>query len=123
MATLTEGQTPGDFLMFEESAHYSRQEITVAAGADLEPGTVLGKVTASGAFVACDPAASDGAETAAGVLLTPAAAKGADVPKMVMLARHSQVRRGGLTFGSGITTSGQRDTACDQLNAVGIQTL
>ena len=56
MPTLTEGKTPGDFLLFEEQDHYSREEVTIAAGADLEPGTVLGMVTATEKYVASDEA-------------------------------------------------------------------
>lgn len=123
MAEKTEGRTPGDFLMFEEDAHYSRAKATIAAGADLEPGTVLGQITASGKYVACDPGAVDGSEAAKAVLLTPARAASADVTDAVLLSRHAQVRRLGLTFGAGFSTSGERNAAVAELEAEGIQVL
>jgi len=67
MTTLTEGTHPGGFLVWEAFRDYTRETITVAAGT-LEPGTVLGKITASGKYAAHDPAAVDGTETAVAVL-------------------------------------------------------
>ncbi len=67
MTTLVEGTHPGGFLVWECSSDYTRETITVAAGT-LEPGTVLGKITASGKYGAHDPAAIDGTETAVAVL-------------------------------------------------------
>lgn len=120
MTTLSEGKTPGDFLLFEENSAYSRDEATIAAGADLEPGAVLGQITASGKLVSSDRTAVDGSETPVAILMTPAAAASADVTNAVVLARHAQVRRGGLTFDASITTEGHRDTAVAALADVGI---
>ena len=47
MATLSETKHPGGFLVWEASRDYTRESVTIAAGT-LEPGTVLGKITASG---------------------------------------------------------------------------
>lgn len=123
MNTLAEGQTPGDFMMFEEQAHYSRDEVTIGAGANLEPGTVLGQVTASKKYVAWDPTANDGSETAKVVLYTKAMAAEADVKGAIVIARHAQVRRGGLFFGVAASDEAQRDDACEALSAAGIQTI
>jgi hypothetical protein len=120
MAPLTEGKTPGDFMLFEENSFYSRDEVTIASGADLEPGTVLGQITASGKYIACDHAAVDGSEVAKAVLYTPAAAATADVTNAVVIARHVRVRRFGLTFDANFTTATQRDGAVAELKAVGI---
>ena len=67
MTTLVEGKHPGGFLVWEAFRDYTRETITVAAGT-LEPGTVLGQITASGNYAAHDPAAVDGTETAVAVL-------------------------------------------------------
>jgi hypothetical protein len=120
MTTLTKGKTPGDWLMFEEGAQYSRDTRTIGSGADLGSGTVLGEVTASKKLVACNPGASDGSEVAKAVLLNPAQAETADVVGVV-IARHATVRRLGLTFGAGFANQAQRDTAMEQLLAVGIK--
>ncbi|EPX82094.1 head decoration protein [Salipiger mucosus] len=119
MPTKSEGATPGDFLLFEENDAYSRDEVTIAAGADLEPGTVLGMVTASGKYVASDEAAADGSESAVAVLVTPAAAAEADV-QAVVLARHARVRRLGLTFDASYDTETKRDAAAASLKGQGI---
>ncbi|WP_371398907.1 head decoration protein [Marinovum algicola] len=120
MTKLTEGKTPGDFLLFEEQDNYSREEVTIAAGADLAPGTVLGKVTASAKYVASNEAGVDGSETVAGVLLTPAAAAAEDVTAII-LNRHARVRRFGLTFDASYDTEAKRDAACAELEALGIK--
>ena len=46
MTTLVEGKHPGGFLVWEAFRDYTRETITVAAGT-LQPGTVLGRITAS----------------------------------------------------------------------------
>lgn len=120
MGTLTEGKTPGDWLMFEESGRYSRSPKTIGSGADLGSGTVLGEVTATKKLMACDPTASDGREIASAILLNPAKAADADV-QAVVVDDHAEVRRFGLTFGDGFTTSIQRDAAMEQLRTVGIK--
>lgn len=120
MATLTEGKTPGDFMLFEENSFYSRDEVTIASGADLEPGTVLGQITANEKYITCDHAAVDGSEVAKAVLYAPAAAASEDVPNVVVIARHAEVRRLGLIFDANFTTSTQRDAAVAELKAVGI---
>ncbi|APZ53739.1 head decoration protein [Salipiger abyssi] len=119
MAILSEGATPGDFLLFEEQDAYSREEVIIAAGADLIPGAVLGMITASKKYVASDEAAADGSEDVAAVLLTPALAAEADVPAIV-LKRHARVRRGGLIFDASYDTETKRDAACAELKALGI---
>lgn len=52
---------------------------TIAAGADLTRGAILGRLTANGKLVLSDNGASDGSETPVGVLAVDAAAAGADV--------------------------------------------
>ena len=83
MTTLVEGKHPGGFLVWEAFRDYTRETITVAAGT-LEPGTVLGKITASGKYAAHDPAAVDGTETAVAVLWGKADASGGDAPAVVV---------------------------------------
>lgn len=122
MTTLSEGRTAGDFLLFEEDNHFSRDVVTIAAGADLEPGTVLGRVTASGKFVAADEAASTGEEVAVAVLLTPAKAATTDVTDAIVIARHARVRRLGLVFGASFDTTVKRDAAVAELKQLGILT-
>ena len=49
MTTFTEGTHPGGFLVWEAFRDYTRETITIASGT-LAPGTVLGRITASGKY-------------------------------------------------------------------------
>ena len=64
MPELQEGRYAGEFIVSEGNGSISRETITVLSGETLEPGAVLGKVTASGKYKALDPAAADGSEAA-----------------------------------------------------------
>ena len=79
MPTLTEGRHPGGFLVWEAFRDYCREVVTIDAG-QLEPGTVLGKITVGGKYVAHDPDATDGSETAVAVLWGKADASAGDAP-------------------------------------------
>ncbi|MGE4402842.1 MAG: head decoration protein [Desulfobulbus sp.] len=59
---------------------------TIAAGADLAKGTILGRITASGKLVAAAAASSDGSQTPVAVLMEDAAAASADVSATVGFA-------------------------------------
>lgn len=61
----------GEFLLSEGAGNISREAINVAAGPALEPGQILGRVTASGEFVPYSPDAEDGSETAVAILFGP----------------------------------------------------
>lgn len=67
---MNEGTYPGEFLVTESPGTISRDTVTVTVPADttLESGAVLGQITASGKYVPFDDSASDGRETAAGIL-------------------------------------------------------
>lgn len=119
MTTLTEGNTQGDLILFEEDKDYSREAVTIGTAADLTIGAVLGKITATGKYIHSTPGAVDGSETPAAVLLEDAAAAAADVTAVV-LVRHSRVRRSALNYEAVINTVGERDTAVAALKAVGI---
>ena len=61
----------GDFPMITE-------ELTILTGNNLKRGTVLGKITASGKFVAVDSSKSDGSQTPFAVLAEDADASSGD---------------------------------------------
>lgn len=58
----------GEFLLSEGAGNISRETINVAAGPALNPGQVLGLVTATGEFAPYDPAAEDGTQAAVAIL-------------------------------------------------------
>lgn len=61
----------GEFLLSEGTGNISRESINVAAGPALEPGQILGLVTATGEFAPYHPTAEDGSETAVAILFGP----------------------------------------------------
>lgn len=119
MTTLTEKNYQGDLILFEEDKDFSRELVTIAAGADLTVGAVLGKITASDKYAHSAPAAVDGSQAPVAVLIEDADAATADV-QAVALVRHARVRRSALNFEATIDTVGERNTAVAALQAIGI---
>ena len=87
-----------NFLKWEADPNFSRESVTIGTGASLPAGQVLGKVTATSKYVAWAPAASDGSQTIAGILLTPANAASADVADVAIEARFALVDTSVLTY-------------------------
>lgn len=118
MTTILEGRHPGEHISSEANGTRSRGVVTIASGQNLGPGTVLGKITASGKFVQLAPAASDGSEAAAAVLYDDVDATAADRPGVVHL-RDAEIKSAALVWPAGITTN-QKTTALGQLAALGL---
>jgi hypothetical protein len=92
MAATTESARNVEVLLSEANGTLSREQITVASGAGaLAAGTILGKVTASGKYIAYDDDNVDGSEVAAAVLLYATDATSADVAAVV-IARQAEVK-------------------------------
>jgi hypothetical protein len=102
MSSLLEGTHTGEFLFSEASGTLSRENVvvTVPAGTTYPAGLVLGKITATGKYVAYNNGASDGSEVAAGVLYAELKNSGgapADV-KGVAIERLAEVRLAALNW-------------------------
>ena len=113
-----------DERLAEAFRDYCREVVTIATGGTnpvLEPGTVLGKITASGKFAAHNPAALDGTETAIAVLWGKADATAADVNAVVLLHGPAIVNANDLVF-TGTPSQAEIDAAHADLAAVGILT-
>ena len=108
MVTKVEKRGAGFHLVSEANGHRSREEITILDGQDLETGTVLGKVTASGKYVQIDLGASDGSEVAAGILWDGVFADGADADAAAHV-RDAEVLGAELVYPDG-ASSGDIDT-------------
>jgi len=124
MITLTETTHPGGFLVWEAFRDYTREVITIATGGAnpvLQPGTVLGRITATGKYAAHDPAAVDGTETAVAVLWGKADATAADVDAVALLRGPAIVNINDLVF-TGTPTALEITAAHTALAAVGILT-
>lgn len=93
---INQGKWTGEFLL-SDAGTYSRDQVTIAAAASaLVPGTVMGKITASGKYVAYSNGAADGSQTAAGILLH-AVPDSASDQKAVIISRHAEVAQSELT--------------------------
>lgn len=93
---ITEDPRTGEFLLAEANGTLSREEVVIASGRSLVAGTVLGKLTSGGKYVAYNNALVDGSQTAVGILYESVDATSADAVG-VMLARHAEVRSASLT--------------------------
>lgn len=71
-------RAPEEFLVSEGNDHISREKIVLAAGPALGAGRVLGRITATGKYVAVAPAASDGSQTAVAILARAQGASASD---------------------------------------------
>lgn len=119
MATITLNPTAGAYLKYEAPMNYSREEVTVAAGQNLVAGTVVGRISASGEYVAWNPAATDGSQTAAGILLADVDASAAAAPGIIV-ARHAIVVDADNLVWPGTPTQAQKDAAIAELKSLGI---
>lgn len=87
----------GDFPRVYES-------VTIASGANLVAGAVLGIITSSGKYALSAAAAGDGSEVPRAILLKDAAAAAADVSN-VPVALTGEFNQNALTFGTGHTAA------------------
>ena len=120
MTVYTEGRHPGEFLMTEAAGQRSRDNITIASGAGIiAPGTVLGKVTATGKYVASAVGASDGSQTAVAVALYGCDATSADVA-IAGIVREAEVKGDVLTYHADRDQDAEKAAANADLAAAGI---
>ena len=105
MASVSEGLHTGEFLLCAEETLSFDEVIIAAAAPAMVPGTLVGKITASGKYAAYNNAANDGTEVAAGILYRAVADKAVD-QKAVIVSRHAEVISSLLT---GLDTAGRAD--------------
>ncbi|MFS8051589.1 head decoration protein [Rhizobium sp. BR 317] len=109
-----------EFLVTEAPGYISRDVITIASGAGvLQPGTVVGKITASGKYIPSVPAASDGSQIAAGIIGYRVDATSADAT-VTAFTRTCEVNGKHLTRDVSIDTAPEIATQNAQLAALGI---
>jgi hypothetical protein len=119
MPVITQTNNLGDLLKYEAPNLYSREAATIAAGQNLLLGTVLGMNTTDGKCHALTPGATDGTETAIGVLATDTDARLIDREDALRIARHAILARVAVIWPAGITAP-QKLAAQAQLEALGI---
>lgn len=107
----SQGSYAPDTLIAGEHARVERL-VTIASGADLTKGAVLGKITANGKYQLSAAAATDGSETPDAILAEDAAAASADVQAVVYFA--GEFNETALSFGAGHTADSVRATLRDK---------
>lgn len=120
MPILVEKNVMGDVWKSEdqEQVLFSRDNGLLISGQNLKVGTVVSKITASGKWTQLTPGASDGSQTAAGVLIVDTDASAGDV-KTVFGVRDGLVPDNKLIWPGGINNT-QKAAATAQLAALGI---
>ncbi len=95
------GNRTGEFVLSEANGTLSRESIVIASGSGvLSPGTVVGKVTASGKYVPYVNTNSNGSEVAAGVIYEKVDATSAD-QDVVAYVREAEVASSKLVWAAG----------------------
>jgi hypothetical protein len=120
MTVLTQPPTLGDILKYELNPNYTRETVTLLAGTAYPIGAVLGRITASGKYKLATSGGTDGAQTAAAVLLSPVDASGADGPGIVIARGPAIVSKAALAFDSTVDDGAKTTTKHGQLAALGI---
>ncbi|PHQ72386.1 MAG: head decoration protein [Sneathiella sp.] len=122
MPVLTEGRHTGEFILTESNGKRSRDNVTVAftAAGKLAAGTVMGKITLTDKWKPHEDGASDGSETAAGILYDNVAAEAASDVVAVMITRDMEAKRGALEWDASVNTTAKEDAAITELAAFGI---
>ncbi|WP_287882870.1 MULTISPECIES: head decoration protein [Paracoccus] len=120
MAVLTQPPGMGDILKYEINPNYTREVVTLLAGSSYPVGAVLGKITASGKYTLATATGSDGAETAAAVLLDATDASLADATGIVLARGPAIVSRAGLVFDASVDDSTKTATKITELASAGI---
>lgn len=114
MASMSEGQHAGEFIVSEANGHRSRATETIASGEVIKPGHVLGRVSSSGELKEYNPGNADGSETAVAVSYDHVDASGGAVSGAVTVARDAEINGAELVWFSGATDS-QKATGQDEL--------
>ncbi|ARU01863.1 head decoration protein [Yoonia vestfoldensis] len=120
MSVLTQPPSMGDVLKYELNPNFTRETITLLAGAAYPVGAVLGRITASGKYKLATSGGTDGGQTAAAVLLYAADATSADATGLVVMRGPAIVSKSALVFDATVDDAAKIATKHGQLTAIGI---
>ena len=115
---VTDSPGAGHFILSEANGYRSRQRIVVGVNQSLLAGQVLGKITSSGQYVGLAPAATDGSQTAAGILFDDVVTTD-QTKDAVSFERDGEVTLDKLVWPAGVT-EGQKTAAVAALAAKGV---
>lgn len=120
MPVLTQPPGMGDVLKYELNPNFTRETITLLAGTAYPVGAVLGRITAGGKYKLATSGGTDGAQTAAAVLLSAVDASAADATGLVVLRGPAIVSKAALVFDATVDDAAKTATKHGQLAAIGI---
>lgn len=120
MAPLVKAPTEGDILKFDLGKNYTREAVTLLAGTNYAIGAVLGLITASNKFALSTHTGSDGAQTAAGVLIEAVDATDGDRTGVIIRRGPAVVARQMLAFHASVDDDAKRAAKISQLTQLGI---
>ncbi|EAQ43690.1 hypothetical protein MED193_12503 [Roseobacter sp. MED193] len=110
----------GDVLKYELNPNYIRETVTLLAGHAYPVGAVLGRITASDKYKFATSGGTDGAQTAAAVLLYAVDATLADAVGIVVARGPAIVSRAALTYDGSVDDAAKITTKLGQLAELGI---
>jgi Bacteriophage lambda head decoration protein D len=119
MVKLVESTHASAALVGEECNFYSRETIQIAPNTTIEACTVLGKLTAGGAYTGLAPGAADGSETALAVAIygISTGASGGEIAAWVR--GPVSLRRSDIVWSQPGITDAQKTAALTALEALG----
>ena len=120
MSVLTQPSVMGDVLKYELNPNFTRETVTLLAGIKYPVGAVLGRITASGKLKLSTATGSDGAQTAAAVLLYATDATAVDREAVVLLRGPALVSKAALVFDASVDDAAKTAAKHAQLTALGI---
>jgi hypothetical protein len=120
MTVLTQPPAQGDVLKFELNPNYARETVTLLAGTDYPVGAVLGRITTGGKYKLSPAAGSDGAQTAAAVLLYAVDASATDALGVVLMRGPALVSKAALVLDPSVDDATKVAAKHSQLVALGI---
>lgn len=120
MTVLTQPPSMGDVLKYELNPNFTRETITLLAGTAYPVGAILGRITASGKYKLATSGGSDGAQTAAAVLIYAVDATAADASGLVVMRGPAIISKAALVFDATVDDAAKTITKHGQLTALGI---
>ena len=120
MPVLTQPPSMGDALKYELNPNYTRETVTLAAGTEYPAGTVLGRIAVSGNYTFANHGGSDGAETAAGILLYPVDTRLAEATGILLARGPAILSRDALFYDGSVDDAAKIAAKHAELTALGI---
>ncbi len=120
MPVLTQPPSMGDALKYELNPNYTRETVTLAEGSEYPAGAVLGRVAASGTYTFASHGGSDGAETAAGILLYPVDTRLSEATGILLARGPAILSRDALFYDGSVDDAAKIALKHTELTALGI---